>query len=133
MLVATAFTTNVPVQIDPPPVGHVMPYSTVTIHSQIGGMISEVHFKEGQEVKQGDCCSRLIRARRRRRWTQAQADLARDPAQLENAKDPVMTANKNCSTQKLVSQDQFDTSRASLDALAGTVAGGQGGRHERAC
>ena len=45
------FTTNVPVQIDPPPVGHVMPYSTVTVHSQIGGIISEVHFQEGQEVK----------------------------------------------------------------------------------
>src|SRR5580692_5314424 len=54
VLVAQAVTTNVPVQIDPPPVGHVTSISTVTIHSQIGGIINEVHFKEGQEVKKGD-------------------------------------------------------------------------------
>jgi hypothetical protein len=54
VLVAKAVATNVPVQIDPPPVGHVMAISTVTVHSQIGGIISEVHFKEGQEVKKGD-------------------------------------------------------------------------------
>jgi multidrug efflux pump subunit AcrA (membrane-fusion protein) len=47
VLVAKAVETNVPVQIDPPPVGHVMPVQTVTIHSQIGGIISQVHFKEG--------------------------------------------------------------------------------------
>src|SRR5271170_7592805 len=53
VLVAKATETNVPVQIDPPPVGHVTAISTVTIHSQIGGIISEVHFQEGQEVKKG--------------------------------------------------------------------------------
>src|SRR5476651_206464 len=54
VLVAKAVETNVPVQIDPPPVGHVTPVSTVTIHSQIGGIISAVYFKEGSEVKSND-------------------------------------------------------------------------------
>ncbi len=45
VLAAAAAAMNVPVLIDPPPVGHVTPVSTVTIHSQIGGIISEVHFK----------------------------------------------------------------------------------------
>ena len=53
VLVAQAVETNVPVQINPPPVGHVMPYSTVTIRPQVGGVISQVHFQEGQEVKKG--------------------------------------------------------------------------------
>ena len=39
VLVAQAVDTNVPVLINPPPVGHVMAYSTVTIRSQIGGVI----------------------------------------------------------------------------------------------
>ena len=69
VLVAKVIATNVPVLIDPPPVGHVLPLSTVMIHSQIQGMISEVHFKEGQEVKQGDRLFRLTRVRRRRCWT----------------------------------------------------------------
>ena len=43
VLVAQAVETNVPVLIDPPPVGHVMPYSTVTIRPQIGGILSEIH------------------------------------------------------------------------------------------
>ena len=46
-----AFTTNVPVQIQPQPVGHVVAYSTVTIRPQIGGILQQVHFKEGAEVK----------------------------------------------------------------------------------
>ena len=54
VLAVTAVATNVPVQIDPPPVGHVTPISTVTVHSQIGGLISAVHFKEGDEVKSND-------------------------------------------------------------------------------
>src|ERR1019366_4651561 len=54
VLVARAVTTNVPVRIDPPPFGHVMPISTVAVHSQIGGILKNVHFKEGQEVKKDD-------------------------------------------------------------------------------
>ena len=54
VLVAKAVVTNVPVRIDPEPVGHVTPFSSVTVRPQVGGIISQVHFTEGQEVKQGD-------------------------------------------------------------------------------
>ena len=45
LLVAQAVETNVPVLVNPPPVGHVMPYTTVTIRPQVGGGISQVHFQ----------------------------------------------------------------------------------------
>ncbi|MGH7993692.1 MAG: efflux RND transporter periplasmic adaptor subunit [Limisphaerales bacterium] len=113
VLVATAFTTNVPVQINPPPVGHVMPYSAVTVHSQIGGILQQVHFREGAEVK-SNALLFTIDPR------PAQAALARDQAQLENA-----TAQFNRDQQlfdaKIESQDQFDASKANRDALAATV------------
>ena len=86
VLVAPAVETNVPVQIDPPPVGHVMPYSTVTIHSQIQGMISEVHFQEGQEVKKGDLLFTIDPRPSQAALDQARAALERDTAQLEYAK-----------------------------------------------
>src|SRR5579864_4252770 len=54
VLTAKAVEKNMPVQIEPPPVGHVTPVQSVTIRSQIGGTISAVHFQEGQEVKAGD-------------------------------------------------------------------------------
>src|SRR6185437_6410238 len=78
VLVAKSFTTNVPVQIQPQPVGHVMALSSVSIHSQIGGVLQEIHFKEGAEVKSNDLLFTIDPR-------SAQAALAKDKAQLENA------------------------------------------------
>jgi len=113
VLVAKAMEANVPVQIDPPPVGHVMPVQTVTIHSQIGGVISEVHFKEGSEVK-SNALLFTIDPR------PTQAVLARDKALLENAKVQ-FARDEKLFEQKIESQDQYDTSKANRDTLAGTV------------
>ena len=113
MLVAPAFTTNVPVQIQPQPVGHVMPYSTVTIHPQIGGILQQVHFREGAEV-QSNALLFTIDPR------PMQAALAHDQAQLENAEIQFEREEK-LFAQKMVSQDQFDTSKANRDTLAATV------------
>jgi multidrug efflux system membrane fusion protein len=120
VLVGTAFTTNLPVQINPPPVGHVMPYSTVTVHSQIGGKISQVHFKEGQPVKHGDLLFTIDPRPAEAALSQAKATLLHDRAQLENAKIQFAREQK-LFDQKLVSQDEFDTSKAGMDALQGTV------------
>ena len=124
VLVAPAVATNVPVQIDPPPVGHVMPYTTVTIRPQIGGVLSGVHFQEGQEVRKGDLLFTIDPRPTQAALATARANLARDQAQLENAKIQFNREQK-LFDQKLVSQDEFDTSKAGLDTLAGTVAADQ--------
>ncbi|MGA2852807.1 MAG: efflux RND transporter periplasmic adaptor subunit [Verrucomicrobiota bacterium] len=121
VLVARAFTTNVPVQIDPPPLGHAMAYSTVTVRPQVGGILQEVHFKEGQEVKKGGLLFTIDPRPALAALAAARAALARDTAQLENAKIQFDREQKLLG-QKLVSQDEFDTSKAGMDALAGTVA-----------
>jgi multidrug efflux system membrane fusion protein len=113
VLVAKSIATNLPVQIDPPPVGHVTPVQTVTIHSQIGGIISEVHFKEGDEVK-SNALLFTIDPR------PTQAVLAHDQAQLTNA-EIQFTRDQKLFEAKIESQDQFDTSKASRDTLAATV------------
>src|ERR1700690_3906326 len=102
VLVATAFTTNVPVQIQPPPVGHVAPYSTVTVHSQIGGILEQVHFKEGSEAK-SNALLFTIDPR------PMQATLARDQAQLENAAAQ-FNRDQKLLAAKIESPDQFDIS-----------------------
>ena len=124
VLVAQAFETNVPVQIDPPPVGHVTPVSTVTIHSQIGGLISQVHFQEGSEVKSNQLLFTIDPRPMQAALEAANAALSRDAAQRRNAKIQFDREQK-LFEQKLVSQDEFDTSRAALDALTGTVAADQ--------
>src|SRR5712671_5762981 len=85
VLVTVAVATHVPVRIDPPPVGHVMPYSTVTIRPQVGGIISGVHFQEGQEVNQGDLLFTIDARAMQAALASSRAALARDTAQLENA------------------------------------------------
>jgi multidrug efflux system membrane fusion protein len=121
VLVAQAVETNVPVLIDPPPVGHVMPYSTVTIRPQIGGVISQVHFQEGQEVKKDDLLFTIDPRPTQAALDVARAALERDAAQLEYAKINFAREQK-LFDQKLISQDELDTNRASQDALTGTVA-----------
>src|SRR6185437_2289886 len=78
VLAAKSFVTNVPVQIQPQPVGHVLPLSSVAIHPQIGGVLQQVHFKEGAEVKSNDLLFTIDPR-------PAEAALAKDKAQLENA------------------------------------------------
>ena len=113
VLVAKAVATNVPVEIQPPPVGHVTPVSTVTVHSQIGGIISQIHFKEGSEVE-SNALLFTIDPR------PTQAVLAHDQAQLENA-ELQFNRDQKLFEAKIESQDQFDTSKANRDTLAATV------------
>jgi multidrug efflux system membrane fusion protein len=90
-----------------------MPYSSVTIRPQIGGAISKISFQEGQEVKQGDLLFTIDPR-------PMQAALARDQAQLENS-EIQFNREQKLFDQQLVSQDEFDTSRAARDSLAATV------------
>src|SRR4029077_8489137 len=50
--VATVVQKNLPVQIDA--TGSVEAYSTVAIRAQAGGVVTKVHFAQGQDVKQGE-------------------------------------------------------------------------------
>jgi multidrug efflux system membrane fusion protein len=113
VLTAKAVEKNMPVRIEPPPVGHIMPMLTVTIRPQIGGLISAVNFHEGQEVKKGDLLFTIDPR-------PAQATLAHDQAQLENAQIQFDREEK-LFADKLISQDEFDTSKSARDTLAATV------------
>ncbi|HEY1662238.1 MAG TPA: efflux RND transporter periplasmic adaptor subunit [Verrucomicrobiae bacterium] len=120
VIVATAFATNLPVELQPPPVGHVMAYSTVTVHSQIQGTISKIYFKEGQEVKQGDPLFLIDPRPSEAALEQAQANLVRDSGQLEYQQANYARDLKLLES-KIVAQNQIDTDKAGLDAATGTV------------
>jgi multidrug efflux system membrane fusion protein len=113
VLAAKAVEKTLPVLITPPPVGHILPVTSVTIRPQIGGVISAVHFSEGQEVKKGDLLFSIDSR-------PAAATLARDQAQLKNTQIQFDRQQKLLE-QKLISQDEFDTSKAARDELAATV------------
>ncbi len=124
VLAAKVMVTNIPVQIDPPPVGHVVPVQTVNVRPQIGGLISAVNFQEGQEVKQGDPLFTIDPRPMQAALEQAKASLQRDAAQLENSKIQ-FDRDQKLFAQNLISQDVFDTSKAAVDGMNGTVAADQ--------
>ncbi len=74
---------NVPVQINA--IGNVEATNTVSVKAMVGGEVIDVHFREGQDVKQGD----LLFLRDPRPYEaalkQAEAQLARDAVQAKNA------------------------------------------------
>jgi multidrug efflux system membrane fusion protein len=122
VLVAKAVETNLPVQIHA--IGNVTPISKVTVRSQITGKLASVNFKEGQPVKSGDLLFTIDPRPPQAALEQARANLARDTAQLENARIQFGRVQK-LFADKVASQDEFDTSKAGLDALVGTVAADQ--------
>jgi multidrug efflux system membrane fusion protein len=57
VLAATAKAADVPVYVEA--IGTVRALNTVTINAQVDGQITEIAFKEGQDVKKGDVLARI--------------------------------------------------------------------------
>ena len=65
--------------------GVVEPMQTVAVQSQVGGVLNAVHFREGDEVKQGQLLFEIDPRPFKAALDQAKAVLARDLAQADNA------------------------------------------------
>lgn len=109
---------TVPVQIKA--IGNVEPYSTVSVKSQIGGILTRVHFKEGQDVKKGDLLFTIDPRRYEAALKQAEANLAKDIAQLENARKEV-SRYEELVKKGYVAQEQYDQVLTNATALESTV------------
>jgi membrane fusion protein, multidrug efflux system len=116
--VAAASTKSIPVQLHA--IGTVEAYSTVTVKSQVDGIIQEVHFREGQDVKAGDLLFSIDPRPFQAQLDQAQANLARDAAQAKNAQ---AQAARYASLYQsgIVSKDQYDTYQTNFAALQAAV------------
>lgn len=109
---------DVPVQLKA--IGNVEAYNTVSVKALVGGEIIDVHFKEGQDVHQGDLLFQIDPRPYEAALKQAEAALARDIAQSKNAEE--QAKRYEILVQKdYVSKDQYDQLRANADALAAAV------------
>jgi multidrug efflux system membrane fusion protein len=118
VLVATAVQKSVPLQIRA--VGNVEPISTVSIKSQVTGVIMKASFKEGQNVKKGDLLFTIDPRPLESTLKQAEATLARDTAQLQNMREQARRYAELVKKQ-YVSQEQYDQIRANADAAEAVV------------
>jgi membrane fusion protein, multidrug efflux system len=115
---ATVIQKTVPVQINT--IGNVEAYSTVSVKSQIGGILDHVHFKEGQDVNKGTLLFTIDPRPYEATLRQAEANLAKDTAQLENAREEVRRYAELVK-KGYVAQEQYDQIRTNATAFEATV------------
>jgi len=113
VVVITAVQKAVPVQLRA--VGNVEAYSTVSVKSQVTGVLQQAHFKEGQDVKKGQLLFTIDPRPFEAALKQAQANLARDTAQLRNLREQARRYAELVEKQ-YVSREQYDQIKANADA-----------------
>jgi multidrug efflux system membrane fusion protein len=114
----TVIQKTVPVQIRA--IGNVEAYSTISVKSQIGGILTVVHFREGQDVGKGALLFTIDPRTYEAALKQAEANLAKDSAQFQNARVEVRRYEELVK-KGYVAQEQYDQIRTNSDALEATV------------
>lgn len=116
--VGTVVQKAVPVQLRA--IGNVEAFSTVSVKAQVEGELTGVHFREGQEMKKGDLLFTIDPRFYEAKLKEAEANLARDRAKLENARKQV-ERYASVVDKGYVAEEQYDQVVADAASLAGTV------------
>jgi multidrug efflux system membrane fusion protein len=100
--------------------GTVEPRQTVSVQAQVTGVLTNVGFHEGDDVESGQVLFRIDARPFQAALEQAQAILARDLAQAQNAQ---LDADRYAELvkQDYVTKQDYDGKRATADALHATV------------
>jgi len=118
VLVAPVVQRDVPVELRT--FGNVEANLTVTVRAQITGTLTEIYFKEGQNVKKGDKLFSIDPRPFEAALKQADANLARDKATLENAVKEAQR-QKELLAKGIASQGEYDAAQSTADALLATI------------
>jgi membrane fusion protein, multidrug efflux system len=116
--VATAARRDVPIFLEG--LGTVVANKTVTVRPQVDGRLEAVLFREGQAVRRGDVLAQIDPRPFQAQLHQAEGALARDRAQLQNARLNV-ERDRQLVAQSLIAQQQLDTDLAAQGQLEGAV------------
>ena len=116
--IGTATEKTIPIELHA--IGNVEAFSTVAVKAQVEGELTVVHFKEGQEVKAGDLLFTVDPRPYETRLKQAEANLARDKAQLVNAHKQLERYG-SVVKRGYVAEEQYDQISSNAAALEATV------------
>lgn len=115
---AVARRAELPVTIDA--LGTVTPLATITLKPQVGGVLTEVLYTEGQAVTKGQLLARIDPRPYEQALMQAQGARVRDEAQLEAAR-VTLARYRTLLTQDSIARQDVDTQAALVKQLEGTV------------
>jgi membrane fusion protein, multidrug efflux system len=83
VIAGSAVAKDIPVYVQA--IGTVQAFNTVNVRTRVDGQVTEVAFREGQEVRQGDPLFQIDKRPFEAALSQAQATKAKDEAQLHGA------------------------------------------------
>jgi len=119
VLVAEVGQRDVPLYLDG--LGTVQASATVTVKPQVDGMLTEVRFHEGQDVRAGDVLAHIDPRTYQAAVDQAVAKKAQDQANLANARVDLARYTKLAATA-YTSAQQADTQKAMVAQLEAQIA-----------
>ncbi|MGH6621476.1 MAG: efflux RND transporter periplasmic adaptor subunit [Alphaproteobacteria bacterium] len=120
--IAKVTQQTIPVRVDA--IGTVQAHSVVQIRSRVDGQIMSAGFKEGQMVRKGDLLFQIDPRPFQAQLKQAEANRARDMAQLEKAKSDLERYSA-LSNKGYSSQQRFEEARAAVDVFSAAIRAGE--------
>jgi membrane fusion protein, multidrug efflux system len=119
VMVAAVRTDDIPILLSG--LGTVSAFNTAMIRSQVDGKVERILFREGQDVKIGEVLVELDRRPFQAVLDQMQANIARDRAQLENARLDFDRISKLL-VNDFASKQRMDTQRMLVAQFQAAVA-----------
>jgi multidrug efflux system membrane fusion protein len=113
-----AKTQDFPIYLDG--LGTVQAYNSVLVNARVSGLIQEIRFQEGQEVKQGDVLAVIDPRTFQAQYDQAVSKIAQDTAQLESAKI-TLARDQDLLNKNVLDHQTYDTEKYLVAQLQGTV------------
>lgn len=101
-------------------IGNVEAYSTVSVKARVGGDLTHVYFKEGQDVNKGDMLFTIDPRLYKTVLESAKANLVRDTALAKKA-DEDLRRYTELLRDELVSRSQYEQIFANAEALKATM------------
>jgi multidrug efflux system membrane fusion protein len=117
--VATVQQKDMPVEIRA--IGSVQPLQTVAVRALVGGQLTRVWFREGEEVRRGQTLFTIDPRPMQAALDQVQANVARDEAQLRNA-EAERTRYAELVKKDYVTHEDFDRISAGAEGARAVVA-----------
>ena len=101
-------------------IGTMAASNTAAVHPQVSGMLQTLNFKEGQQVKAGQLLAQIDPRSFQAALGQAEGTLARDKAQLDNARLDA-TRYRDLFAKDAIAKQQLDTQEAQVRQLEGSL------------
>jgi multidrug efflux system membrane fusion protein len=114
-----ASRTDIPIRVEA--LGTVTPIAMATVRPQVSGVVQAIYYQEGQLIERGQPLVLIDPRPFQLALNQAEAQLARDEASLDNAR-VILERNQTLLAQDSIAKQDVETQEATVKQLIGTVA-----------